>query len=262
MVEPLRDKLLRLRSEASPQPHREEDGLQSEQHVTPDPTLQVAVVVRGKDDHFSLGYHWTVRTRRLDMNDKTCAMLLKILAVEFVHQGIDFTGYISVEYLVNRLQKGKLDPLEVRDEKDRQALLLGHLILASVKGTWQTLGDRVQISPATAQQIYNSGWIPSARTLKSWKQFYNVRSFLEVFAVPLDTYISERDRSTTPYDSYCKGYGNGGHVSRTLKTPYDSELDGDSTDRNPPDFSLLEIEKYCQLLLAIEREKAERIQGN
>jgi len=233
----------------------------SEQHVTPEPTLAFGVVIRVENETISSGYHWTVRAKISQMTDKHCAMLLKLLAVEFVTRGIDFTGYVAAEYLVTRLQHGKTDPLEVRDEKDRQALLLGHLILASVKGTWFSLGERIEVSPALAQEIIDTGWLPNARTLKSWKQYYRVRDFLEVFAVPMNTYIDEQDRISARYSSYCKGYGNGGHVSRTQKTPYDSEIDGDSTDRDPPSFNLLEIDKYCQLIFALEREKAERIQS-
>lgn len=237
-----------------------EGKLQSEQHMTPEPTLSCGVVIRVENETISSGYHWTVRGRRSDMNDKTVAMLLKILAVEFVSQGIDFTGYMSVEYLVTRLQHGKTDPLEIRDEKDRQAAMLGNLILASVRGTWISLGERIEVSPAIRQEIINSGWLPNSRTLKSWKQYYRVRDFIEIFTVPMNTYIDEDVRTSTRYSSYCKGYGNGGHVSRTLKTPYDSEIDGESTDRDPPRFNLLEIDKYFQLCFALERDKAERVQ--
>ena len=232
-----------------------------EQHVTPVPTTLVVAVVRGKDDLYSTGYLWTVRGRRTDMNDRACSILLKCLAVEFCQLGVDFTGYMAAEYLVSRLQRGKKDPLEVRDEKDRQALLLGHLILTGHRGTWMTPGERIPFSSAVRQAIVDTGWLPDRRTYNSWKQYWAVRSFLEIYTVPMDTYLDERDRSSTPYSSYCKGYGNGGHVSRVKKTPYDSEIDGEKTDRDPPSFNLLEIEQYCQLLLAIEREKAERVQS-
>jgi len=75
--------------------------------------------------------------------------------------------------------------------------------------------------------------------------------------VPLDTY-EKRSLETQRYSSYTKGYGNGGHVSRVQKTRYDSELDGEESDRDPPELTLTEISTYSNLLLAIEKEKIER----
>lgn len=230
-----------------------------EQQMSPAPTLMSAIV-RGRNDSFSTGYHWTVRSRRSDMTSRTASILLKILAVELVNYGIDFTGYLSTEYLVSYILRGKLDPTEIRDEKDKQACLLGYLILASCRGTWLSLGERIKISEAVVHDIGETGWLPSDRTLQSWKQYWKVRDFIEVLTVPMDTYMVDRDRSSTPYSSYCKGYGDGGHLSRVKKTPYDSELDGEESEREPPAIRLLEFEKYSKLLLSIEREKIRRLQ--
>jgi hypothetical protein len=151
--------------------------------------------------------------------------------------------------------RGHLDPMEIREEKDRQAVLLGTLILASVQGTWMNMQERIKLSPIVVQEILDTGWLPDARTFKSWSQYHQPRTFLEVLTVPLNNFIEDRDSSTTRYSGYTKGYGNGGHLSRTKKTRYDSELDGESTDREPPGLNLLEIEQYNRLLLALEREK-------
>lgn len=232
--------------------------LPPEQHVTPEPTTLAVAIVRGTDNsYFQFGLHWTVRTKVTTMTDRTCAILLKILVYEQLALGIDFTGYLAVEYLVARLMRGNLEPMDIRDEKDRQAVLLGTLILASVRGTWVNMQERLKLPPAVVQEIGNSGWLPTRRTFESWKQYHQPRTFLEILTVPLETY-NERANIGSRYSSYCKGYGNGGHVSRIKKTRYDSETDGESTDRDPPDFNLLEIEQYCQLLLSIEREKIQR----
>jgi len=231
----------------------------SEQTVTPASTLSCVAIVRGTDNsHFSTSFHWTVRLKVTEMNDRTASILLKVLVFEQLTNGIDFTGYLSVEYLVSRLMRGNLDPMNIREEKDRQAVLLGTLILASVRGTWLNAQDRIKLPPAVIQQVFDTNWLPNARTLQSWKQYHRPRTFLEILTVPLDNYIEERDTSSQRYSGYCKGYGNGGHISRTKKTRYDSELDGESTDRKPPDLNLLEIDQYCQLLLSIEREKIAR----
>jgi len=231
----------------------------SEQRMTPVPqTLGVSVVRGRKELDFTFSFHWTVRLRVTHMTDRTASILLKIVTLQQLAEGIDFTGYIAVEYLVSYLMRGKQDVLEIREEKDRQTVMLATLVLASVRGTWMNLLDRIQISPATKLLISNTGWLPTKRTLASWKEYYRPESFLEILTVPLEAY-GERETSTIRYSSYTKGYGNGGHVSRTKKTAYDSELDGESTDREPPDFNLLEIEQYNQILLALEREKIERL---
>jgi hypothetical protein len=137
--------------------------------------------------------------------------------------------------------------------------MLGNLILAEVRGSWLTLDERIKFSPDTVQAILNTGWLPDKRTYQSWKQFYNVKSFIEIYTVPLENY-DKRAVGTERYSSYTKGYGNGGHVSRIQKTRYTSELDGVATDRDPPEYSLLELDQYNDILLRIERNKITRKQ--
>lgn len=230
-----------------------------EQHVTPTLDLRGFSVVKGKGEStFSSVVHWTVRPKVVNLERKTASILLQVMVVEFASSGIDFTGYLASEFLVSFLLGGRSDPLEVRDEKERKALLLGTLILASVRGEWLTLSERIKLPPAVGQEILDCPWLPNARTWNSWKQYHNPRTLLEVLTVPMTTY-DERDSATTRYSGYTKGYGNGGHISRVKKTPYDSELDGESTDREPPGLNLLEIDRYNHLLLLIEKEKIERL---
>jgi len=227
-----------------------------EQHITSLP-LQGAFVVDAKTNLITYMFHWTVRFKVIEMNKNKASILLKVLMMEFLSKGLDFSGYIAVEFLVSYI-KGSSDPLSIYDERNRQAVLLGTLILASIRGTWLQLDERIKIPPAVVQEIVDSGWMPTLRTFNSWKQYYNVRSFLEILTVPLETY-NERDSSSERYSGYTKGYGNGGHISRVKKTPYDSETDGESTDRESPEFSLLEIDTYNRLLLLIEKAKADRL---
>jgi hypothetical protein len=216
-------------------------------------------MVRGVDNsYFSTSFHWTVRLKVTEMNDRTTSILLKVLVMEQLAQGIDFTGYIAVEYLCARLQRGKASPEDLYEERDRQALLLGTLILASVRGTWQNLQERIPLPPQVVKDVVATGWLPNFRTYTSWKEFHQPRRFLEILTVPMEDYIENWERVGSRYSSYCKGYGNGGHLSRTKKTRYDSELDGESTDRDPPSINLQEIEQYNHLLLSIEREKIAR----
>jgi hypothetical protein len=240
-----------------PPPSLVEDigGLQSEQHVTPIHRVAGLLVVKGLgESHNSLQYHWTVKKRVTEMTVKTASILIKVWVIECLRNGMGLSDYLGLEYLIAFVLGGKVDPLELRDEKDRQAVMLGIFLVTSMRGNWLTLGEVSEVSPLIKQEIIQLGWLPSQRVFSSWKQYHQPWKFLEVLAVPLDTY-DERDKSTVRYSSYTKHYGNGGHISRTLKTPYDFELDGESTDRDPPEFNLQEIDQYNQILLMIEREK-------
>ena len=242
-------------SSVSVEPQRE---LQSEQHVTPEPRVAGALVVKGiGESHVSLSYHWTVRRKVTTMTRKQASILLKVWIIECLQNGIGLSDYLGLEYLVSFILGGKVDVLEVRDEPDRQAAMLGILLITSIKGDWLTLGTVHKLTDRQRLEIISLGWLPSKRTYGSWKTYYEPWKFLEVLAVPLDDY-DERDHSTVRYSGYTKHYGNGGHISRTLKTPYDSELDGESTDREPPEFSLQEVEQYNHILLSIEREKLQK----
>jgi len=239
-------------SSVSVEPQRE---LQSEQHVTPEPRVTGALVVKGiGESHVSLSYHWTVRRKVTTMTRKQASILLKVWIISCLQEGIGLSDYLGLEYLVSFILGGKVDVLEVREESDRQAAMLGILLLTAIRGDWLTLGTAHQLTMAQKREIIDLGWLPTKRTYGSWKNYYEPWKFLEVLAVPLDDY-DERDHSTVRYSGYTKHYGNGGHISRTLKTPYDSELDGESTDREPPEFNLQEVEQYNHILLSIEREK-------
>jgi hypothetical protein len=235
-------------------------GLLSEQHMTPIPRVQGILIVKGLEEKFQFcqEYHWTVRKRVTEMTSRTAAILLKVWIINVFRTGINLTDYLGMEYLISYVLGNKQDPLELRDEKDRQAVMLGILLVSSVRGTWIELGSEpLPISVSLQKEIIDLNWLPDKRTFMSWKQYHAPWKFLEVLAVPLDTY-DERDKSTVRYSGYTKHYGNGGHISRTKKTPYDSDLDGESTDREPPEFSLQWIEQYNHILLSIEREKLQK----
>ena len=233
--------------------------LHSEQHITSVP-VRGAGVVRGTDrvDRFTFSFHWTVRFKRTEMTKRDASILLKVLMVEWLQIGMDFTGYIAAEFVTSYLQGSHL-PEEIYDEKDRQAVMLGNLILASFRGRWITLGTREKLPPQLVKEIQDLEWLPNQRTWNSWKQYHNAKSFLEILAVPLDTYNNDDERFGTRYSSYTKHYGNGGHVSPRLKTLYDSDLDGESTDRKPPGYNLLEIDRYNRILWLLEKAKMERL---
>jgi hypothetical protein len=120
--------------------------------------------------------------------------------------------------------------------------------------------ERIKIdSKEVYEAVRDSNWLPDKRTFNSWTAYWKPEKFLEVRIVPLNTLL-ERDQFSEPYSSYCKGYGEGGSRTRQ-KTRYDSELDGKEYEEPlPPEINLLEVEAYQRIFLAIEAQKALRIQ--
>jgi len=136
--------------------------------------------------------------------------------------------------------------------------MLLSVVLSWTYGDWLDLVAREPI-PAHVSASIPQEWLPVPRTYQSWKQTYDVRKFFKVRIVPLNTLIENRTSNTERYSSYTKGYGNGGHRSPTLKTPYSSELDGESTDRDPPEIPLTDFNSLNTLLISIEKAKAQKI---
>jgi len=194
----------------------------------------------------------TIRAkRRLDRHQ--ISMLLMVLICKVLSEGVDFTAALAMDFLYVTLVGSKL-PEEIRDEKERQTAMLAQLIIAYTKGNWLSFSDREEIPYEVRKKVLDSGWLPSKRTIKSWKPFWRPESFLEVRFVRLDS-LFERETNTLRYSSYTKGYGNGGHISRIHKTRYDAELDGEVEDRPGAEISVTEYEIYNDILLAIESAK-------
>jgi hypothetical protein len=180
-----------------------------------------------------------------------------VLVVESLNKGIDFTAYMLMEWLLTFLTKGTKEPTELRNVYEQKAAMLLILTLSYVQGTWLTMSERLPL-PTTVVEKVPPSWLPSDRTYQSWQQVYDVGKFFQVRIVRLDTLYEERSSSTERYSGYTKGYGNGGHRSSTLKTPYSSELDGETTDREPAEIPLMELDTYNDLLLQIEKAKISR----
>jgi hypothetical protein len=185
-------------------------------------------------------------------------MLLQICNARAVYQGVDFTLYLAMEYLQGFLRKTGTDVLFVKNEKMRQTLLLSELVLASIHGTWLTLGTRELLSSEVENQIIQSGWLPSERSLQSWKQHWDLEKYLRVKIVPVE-YLLERQSSTAErYSGYTRGYGQDGVLPAPHKTK-DDPVDGiDAPD--PPSLNLLEFETFVNILNSIETNKARKKQ--
>jgi len=206
-------------------------------------------------------FQMTIQTKVEHLTAKQASIFATLLVYEGLSQGVDMVDYMLLEFLYSFLSRNR-EVLQITMEKHRQSALLLEAFLQMIRGNWVTIGTKEQIPDDMFENFCTiaGDWLPNARTVASWKTYWVPDKFFSVRIVPLELII-DRSGYSERYSSYCKGYGDGGHVSRTKKTPYDYELDGEDTDRNPPSFNLLDLERYQSLLIAIEREKAKRMQG-
>lgn len=233
-----------------------------EQHVTAPPDLPISAWVSGwRTDQFSVEFSMTITTKVEHLTTRQASLVATVLLVRSLSSGVDITTYLLLEYIYAFLTRNR-ETLEIVNEKHRKTALVLEAFLTLFRGSWITMGEKQNVPENVKQMMLNiEDWFPNERTWASWQTYWLPEKFFQVRIVPVE-HLIERSGYSVRYSSYCKGYGDGGHVSRVKKTPYDYELDGESTDRDPPDFNLLDLEKYQALLLAIEAEKARRVQGN
>lgn len=226
-----------------------------EQQVT---TLPISYNVEFADGDLSLfftEFHVTVQSKVEKLSRKQASILMSVLTFRAVHQGVDLILYLSLEWLFAFLVKSGHDYLEVKEEKSRQALMLAELILTTTRGSWLSLTDYESLPEEVVEKVLSTGWLPNERTFKSWENYWQPEKFLRARAVRVDTF-KNNERNAQPYDSYTKGYGNGGNLSRVKRTPFSMELDGEEPRQSDPEFSLIELEQYNTVLLTIEEWKA------
>lgn len=238
-------------SEVSP---NKESDLVYEHQQPPTPTLEVrGEFATRKPSEFFMEYQMTVQTTIENLTTKQASILLMVCNVRAVQEGVDHSLYLVMEFLYTFLLRSKLSPMEYKEEKGKQTLLVCNLILQVIRGTWLSLEERERLPQEVVDQITQTGWLPTKQTFKSWETYYEVRKFFRVRTVPLDTFMNP-ERNSERYSSYCKGYGEGGSLARVQKTPFSAELDGESGGNDSEiRLSLLEITHYNQILNTIEK---------
>lgn len=199
-------------------------------------------------------FHMTIRLKIDNVTTKQVAMLLKVANTKAVQSGVNVQLYLTIEYLYSLLLKSGHDPLYMQNEKDRQSVLLAELILSATRGQWLSFEDKEQLPVEVTNLIKSTGWLPSDRTLNSWRQHWNLESYLQLRIVPVDIFLERQPNSAERYSGYTKGYGQDGSPTAPHKTK-DEPLDG-SVDARVPEFTLLDFEHYQSVLSQIEREKS------
>lgn len=186
----------------------------------------------------SMDYQLTVRPK-VDLTRYQISMLLDTLCFEVVNLGINFSTWLTLEYLSSRL-RGSRKIWEVRDPIERRVLLSAELVLLTTQSNWLSLDEKTEIPKEIVEYLVNHQLLPSERTYYSRIDFWQPSKFLEVRAVRLDVFF-EKEKSSVPYSSYCKGYGESSRTGRRLKTRPSAELDGEETERPEVLLTLQEI---------------------
>jgi len=230
---------------------------------SPSPTLKLAVWVRESDPVLlTKDFQMTIRANVTNLTTKEASMLLMVCNVLALREGIDMTLYLSIEFLSALLTRsGSVHPEDIKEERVRQTCLLSDLIMSTFRGEWTQMGERIHImDKEVLEAVQASGWLPDKRTFHSWLPHWQPGKWLSVRIVPLDIFL-ERSGLSEPYSGYCKGYGEGTSPG-PKKTPYDSELDGEGyAEPSPPEFNLLEVKAYQQILNSLEANRVKRMQG-
>lgn len=242
----------------------ESKEIKAPQAVTASPTLKVTSYVKPDDElsYIFTEFHMTIETRVSELTDKQASMLLSVASYKAVHEGIDVSLYMSMEFLYNFLWKNGRDPLETQNDKIRKTLLVSDIVLSYIRGSWLNLIEREKLPETVVDEIETLQWLPTERTLNSWHQHWQLERYLKIKIVPVESLINRNKYSTYErYSGYTKGYGNDGSPARVKRTKPTPELDGDSTDRTPPQLSLQEFEQYQTALRLIETARAHRIQS-
>jgi len=227
------------------------------------PTLSILTGIKTAKDIVSITteFQMTVRFKITDLSTRQASMLLSLASYKAVTLGIDYSLYLSMEHLYNFLWRSGQDPMYTATDKIRKTLVLSDVILSYCRGKWLTFNDREQLPEEIIDEIKNLDWLPTERTVMSWGTHWDLEKYLQIRTVPLDAHWNRNKYSYAErYSGYTKGYGNDGSPASPGKTKPTRELDGDDTERPPPQLSLQEFEDYQTAIRLIEYSKAARKQ--
>lgn len=220
------------------------------------PNLNVEGVRRDLILSDLVDYQLTVRPK-VELTRYQVSMLLEMACWEVVRGGIDFIGWLTIEYLTTRLQ-GSKKIWEIREPTERRVCTLSTVILVSTQNSWMNLLERERLSESLLSFIKDSALLSPDRSLQSRKEFWYPAKFLEVKTVRLDVFL-EREQRSVRYSSYTKGYGESSRMGRRQKTRTSAELDGEENERPEVTLSLREVSNLLYLnMLELRRKNTGR----
>lgn len=211
------------------------------------PTLSI----KGSEEYsrtISTEVQMTIRSK-VQFTRKQLCMLSGIALSEVAENGLTISDWIILEWLYSTLLGNKLTPYERKDRKEFELSLLLKIVLLG--GTWMGLmGEKVQLPQDIQRLILGSKLVPTGRVKASWRTHWNIKNYIEFRIVPLDLLL-ERSKDTSPYSSYCKGYGESSRMGRRQKTRLSMELDGETVDLEKDKTMSLDLQNLSQFFTAV-----------
>lgn len=176
----------------------------------------------------SIEYHLTIRLRYTTLSRRELSLLLDVLNYQAVHYGVNLTMMMAIYDLYFRLLGNKRDSKEIRENKIRLTVSVSELILKVLKNSDFSLSSEeiIELPSEVKRIIQIVGGLMSKRTYGSRYRSYRPEKFLEVRIVPVDIQFLTRNKDTSRYDSYCKGYGESHPSTHRSRTRPSAELDG------------------------------------
>jgi hypothetical protein len=210
--------------------------------------------VEGKEKFpisLSADVNMTIRLKVTEFSRKQATLLAGQAIFEVAQSGISLTEWMVLEFLYSYLLGTKLDPLDLKNPKELELTLLLKIILASV--SWIETSGYEQLPQEVLKVIEDCHWVPSLRTYASRKSLFSLDRYLVVRFVPIDNLL-ERNKGTTRYSSYCKGYGESSRMGRRKKTRPSAELDGEPVNLERERLINLPLERISQILQMVMLE--------
>lgn len=232
-------------SRLTPSPREDDFSPRSSCDYSP-PTL----AVEGSQERFySISLEVQVTIQALVELSRSQIVKLASISLSLIREkGISLSDWMILEFLYSSLLGSKQEPLEIKDNREKELITLLKVVLLS--GTWIGLEEKRQLPLDVQKAIDSTPFIPKGRVLGSWLNYWKIDKFLKVRIVPLDTFL-ERSRNTSPYSSYCKGYGESSRMGRRKKTRASAELDGEpvNLEEDGPKVPLFAISRFLTLSL-------------
>lgn len=165
---------------------------------------------------------------KVEMSRRQISLVSGLYLSQVLLEGVNIIDLIILEYLLSRLLGQKSDPKYLKERRELEVALAIQSVIFGIRDL--TLEQEKQEIPEEIRSfISSSQFVPNRRTSGSWKDKYSIGKFLSVKTVLIDTFL-ERSSHTTPYDSYCKGYGESHPSNHKRKTKPSPELDGEQVD--------------------------------
>lgn len=184
----------------------------------------------------STDYHLTVSIARSEFSRRDASLLLDVLNYQIAYFGCNFVQYLVLMDLYLRVLGSNRNASEVADGNIRLTLTVSELFLKLFKSHNEEgfilAGEYLRVPDNWVEKLSKIGGLMTKRTYGSRHRFWRPEQLLLIKTVPVDIQFLTRDTSSSPYDSYCKGYGESHPSSHTVRTRPTFELDGDVT---PPD---------------------------